>query len=268
MIDRGKLNLLGVRIDAVDYEAAVSRIIEAARARRPSAASALAVHGVMTGVLDAEHRFRLNELDLVVPDGQPVRWALNCLHSAGLTDRVYGPNLMLRVCAAAAEEQLPIFLFGGTAETLTALAGNLCARIPGLTIAGVAPSRFRRLTDAERTELVEQIRESGARITFVGIGCPRQEVWAFEFRERLAMPIVAVGAAFSFHAGTLPQASPRLQRWGLEWSYRLWREPRRLWRRYLLLNPLYVMLCCVQWLRVRRFDPSRSRPPTEELLFG
>ena len=106
MIDRGKHNILGVRIDAVDYEAAVNRVVEAARDQRPFTVSALAVHGVMTGVLDRAHRHRLNQFDLLVPDGQPVRWALNALHRTKLAERVYGPNLMLRVCERAAAEGL------------------------------------------------------------------------------------------------------------------------------------------------------------------
>src|SRR5262249_36818982 len=134
MIDRGKRNVLGVRVDAVDYEAALERIITAARERRPLAVSALAVHGVMIGVLDREHRYRLNRFDLLVPDGQPVRWALNWLHRSQLPDRVYGPTLMLKTCARAAEEGLPIFLFGGTAELLSALEANLLGRFPTLRI--------------------------------------------------------------------------------------------------------------------------------------
>ena len=108
MIDRGKHNLLGVQVNAIDYEAAVDRIIQAAHARQSLGVSALAVHGVMTGVLDAEHGYRLNKLDLVVPDGQPVRWALNLLYGTKLNDRVYGPNLTLYVCERAAAEGLPI----------------------------------------------------------------------------------------------------------------------------------------------------------------
>ena len=108
MIDNGRHNLLGVRINAVDYEAAVAKIIDAAKERRPFGVSALAVHGVMTGVLDTEHRHRLNQLELIVPDGQPVRWGLNLLHKARLKDRVYGPNLMLKTCEAAAQAGVPI----------------------------------------------------------------------------------------------------------------------------------------------------------------
>src|SRR5262245_39300928 len=111
VIDRGKHDVLGVLIDAVDYDAAVGRIITSAAARQPLGVSALAVHGVMTGVQDDVHRHRLNHLDVVVPDGQPVRWALNLLHGTALNDRVYGPNLMLRVCERAAVEGLPIYLY-------------------------------------------------------------------------------------------------------------------------------------------------------------
>ena len=121
MIDKGKHNLLGVQIDAVDYEAAVSKIISAAKSRQSFSVSALAVHGVMTGVLDPTHLYRLNKLDMIVPDGQPVRWGLNLLHDTGLTDRVYGPELTLRVCHSAAKENLPIFLFGSELKVLEKL---------------------------------------------------------------------------------------------------------------------------------------------------
>ena len=268
MIDRGKRNILGVRIDAVDYDAAVGRIVSAAQQGQSLAVSALAVHGLMTGVLDAAQRFRLNRFDLLVPDGQPVRWALNWLHRARLPDRVYGPELMLRVCRAAAEQGLPVFLFGGTAGLLESLRANLVSLFPMLRIVGTRPSLFRRLRAGERDEVVAAIRASGAALTFVGLGCPRQEVWAYEFRDRLSMPLIAVGAAFNFHAGELPQAPPALQSRGLEWLYRLTREPRRLWRRYLFLNPLYLSLLFLQMTGLSTFDPDHVLPPDEELLYG
>jgi exopolysaccharide biosynthesis WecB/TagA/CpsF family protein len=268
MIDFGKFNILGVKISAVDYAAAVGRIAQAATSRTPLAVSALAVHGLMTGALDPVHRFRLNEFDLLVPDGQPVRWALRWLHKVSLPDRVYGPLLMLRTCERAAADKLPIFLYGSTTETLEGLRQNLIRLFPDLQIAGVRPSRFRQLTPAERDETVAEIRCSGAAITFVGLGCPRQEVWAYEFRLALSMPLLAVGAAFAFHAGTLPQAPAFLQRRGLEWVFRLVHEPRRLWKRYLFLNPLYLAMLLAQRLGLRRFDPSDARAPTSELLYG
>lgn len=268
MIDHGKKNLLGVLIDAVDYEAALARILDAARTRRRYAVSALAVHGVMTGVLDDTHRYRLNHFDLVVPDGQPVRWGLNLLHRVGLADRVYGPTLTLKLCERAAVEGLSIFLYGSREEVLEAFAANLQRRFPGLQIAGMQPSRFRQLSAEEQAETAAQIRASGAAMTFVGLGCPRQEVWAFELRELLDMPLVAVGAAFDFHAGKLAQAPPQLQRLGLEWAFRLSKEPRRLWQRYLVLNPLYLWLLGLQISGMRRFEPEQATPPRQALRYG
>jgi len=268
MIDRGKHNILGVRVDAVDYAAAVERIAEAAVNRRPLAVSALAVHGIMTGVLDPVQRIRLNNFDLVVPDGQPVRWALNLLHGTRLDERVYGPTLMLQMCEWAAAHEAPIFLFGGTGDQLAALGQRLLPRFPGLRIAGTRPSAFRRLTAAERDQLVAEIRGSGAALTFVGLGCPRQEVWAYENRDALSMPLLAVGAAFAFHAGQLSQAPQFMQDRGLEWFYRLAREPRRLWKRYALLNPLYLALLFAQWTGLRRFALEDAPRPTDPMLYG
>lgn len=268
MIDKGKVNILGVKIDAVDYEAAVARIVDAAQQRTPLGVSALAVHGVMTGVMDDEHRHRLNALELIVPDGQPVRWAMNGLHKTGLVDRVYGPRLMLKTCAAAAKRGIPIFLFGGKQELLDRLQDSLLEKIPDLRIAGSLASRFRTITPAEKMEIVTAIHASGAAITMVGLGCPRQEVWAYEFKDHLKMPVLAVGAAFNFHAGMLDQAPAVYQRHGLEWFYRLCKEPARLWRRYLLLNPYYVGLVASQAIGIKRFDTENTKSPTKEILYG
>lgn len=263
-----KRNVVGVLVDAVTYDDAVARVVAAAERRAPFAVTALAVHGVMTGVLDPVHRYRLNHLDLVVPDGQPVRWALNLLHGAGLGDRVYGPTLTLRVCEAAGERGLPVYFYGSRPEVLRALTERLRARFPKLVVAGAEPSRFRTLDEREKAAVVERIKASGARIAFVGLGCPRQEVWAYEYRAELSMPVLAVGAAFDFHAGLLRQAPPWLQRAGLEWAYRLYREPRRLWRRYVYLNPLYVGHVALQAAGVRRYDPAVARPPAGQANHG
>jgi N-acetylglucosaminyldiphosphoundecaprenol N-acetyl-beta-D-mannosaminyltransferase len=268
MIDAGKHNVLGVGIDAVDYDGVVARVLQAAHERRPLAVSALAVHGVMTGALDEAHRYRLNQFDLVCPDGQPVRWALRLLHQVRLPDRVYGPRMMLEICESAADRGMPIFLFGGDESLLEMLRNGLTARFPKLQIAGVRASKFRTLTSEEWDDLGHEVRDSGARIMFVGLGCPRQEVFAFEFREAASMPVLAVGAAFSFHAGRLAQAPPFLQRCGLEWLYRLTHEPRRLWRRYVFLNPAYVALLALQKVGLRRPSTAVCEPPQTPLLYG
>ncbi len=268
MIDRGKHNVIGVQIDAVDYEAAVDRIITAAHNGTAMSVSALAVHGVMTGARDRIHRYRLNHLDLVVPDGQPVRWALNLLYHTQLPDRVYGPALTLKVCQRAAQEELPIYLYGSRPAVLDTFAQNLRSRFPGLIIAGAQPSRFKQLSATEQVAVAEEIEKSGAKITFVGLGCPRQEVWVYEYKKLLPMPLIAVGAAFDFYAGSLPQAPASLQKLGLEWVYRLAKEPGRLWKRYVLLNPWYVALFILQASRLKKFNPSDSVRPLQDIRYG
>jgi exopolysaccharide biosynthesis WecB/TagA/CpsF family protein len=263
VIARGRHNVLGVLVDAVDYDAAVERVVTAARERRSYGVSALAVHGVMTGVHDRVHRHRLNSLDLVTPDGQPVRWALNWLHGTGLHERVYGPDLTLRLCAAAAEQGLPIYLYGSRPEVLDALRTNLAERFPALEIAGAEPSRFAQVDAAELGAIGARIRASGARMVFVGLGCPRQEVFAYELREAAGMPVIAVGAAFDYHAGLVDEPPRWVQDRGLQWAYRLMQDPRRLWRRYVLLNPEYLARLAAQMLRVWRPDLGRTEPPTE-----
>lgn len=268
MIDHGKKNVLGILVNAVNYEAAVSKVIDAARARKPMSVSALAVHGVMTGVLDSTHRYRLNHIDLVLPDGQPVRWALNWLYNTGLPDRVCGPITMLQICERAAEEGLSIYLYGSTNLVLDALSKNLCQRFPKLIIAGMQPSKFKTISLEEKQKIAQEIRNSGAAITFVGLGCPRQEVWVYEYRDNLSMPLIAVGAAYDFHSGNVTKSPDFLGKLGLEWLFRLIMEPRRLWQRYVLLNPLYIWLFLLQALKLKQFDPKDATPPMEEMLYG
>ncbi|TWU59127.1 putative N-acetylmannosaminyltransferase [Rubripirellula tenax] len=268
MIDLGKRSVVGINVNAIDYEAAVAKVIEAGKARRPMSVTALAVHGVMTGVSDAQHKYRLNQFDLVCPDGQPVKWALNQIHGCGLGDRVYGPELTLRLCEAAAKHDVPIYLFGATTDMLDQFADRLCEKFPGLKIAGRRASRFRTLSTEERDELADEINASGAGLCFVGLGCPRQEVFAYEMRDRVSMPLVAVGAAFAFHAGMLEQAPPWMQRNGLEWFFRLTREPKRLWKRYSTTNPAFATLAILQKLKLYSAKTDTGTPPADDVLFG
>lgn len=265
MISNGKRNVLGVMVDIIDYEAATAQIIEAATERRPYAVTALAVHGVMTGVLDRSHNARLNSFDLVTPDGQPVRWALNNLHHARLTDRVYGPMLTLKVLERCAAEGLPVYLYGSTEPTLARLVPSLEARFPALKLAGVESSKFRAARPGEAAEIADRIRSSGARVVLVGLGCPRQEMWAYAMRPLLDMPVLAVGAAFDYHAGLLRNPPPWMQRMALEWFWRLSLEPRRLWRRYVLLNPAYLGRLAAQKLRLWK---APAPPAADEPMGG
>lgn len=268
MINLGKKNLLGVNINIVDYEYSVSEVISAAEERRKLSVTALAVHGVMTGAMNLIQRYQLNRLDLLTPDGQPVRWALNLLYNVGLSERVYGPALMLMICEKAQEIELPIFLFGSSPNVLRRLTENLKEKYPKLIVAGFEPSRYRQVSVEEQDETIRNIQSSGAVITFVGLGCPRQEVWLFENSHHLSMPLIAVGAAFDFHAGNISQAPDMMQRYGFEWLYRLIREPARLWRRYLILNPIFLLFIFLQKTGIKKFKPDHAESPKEDLRFG
>lgn len=256
-------NVLGVNVAAIEFDRAVTQVMDAARSRRPLGVSALAVHGVMTAVNDPTIQFRLNDLEMVVPDGQPVRWALNWLHGFELADRVSGTDLMYEVCRQAAAEGLGVFFFGSTPSTLAELERCLPQSIPGLRIAGFQPSRFRPATQDEREKDLEAIRRSGASFVMVGLGCPRQEIWAFENRRELSMPVLAVGAAFDFHARVLKRAPDWMGKAGLEWAYRLYKEPRRLAGRYLRTNPAFMLSILSQKSGRVRYSTGSGLQPAE-----
>jgi len=243
------LSVLGVKVSRVDYASAVDAIIQAARDRRSFGVGALAVHGVMEAQRNRAFSETLQQLELLTPDGQPVRWAMNLLGARELKHRVYGPTLMLKVCERAATEGLSVFFYGNTADVLNRLSQNLKEKFPKLIIAGVIEDRFRDAAPEEDAEDVRLILESGARIVMVGRGCPRQEKWVASHLGVIHAPMLAVGAAFDFHAGVKPQAPRILQDYGLEWLFRLAHEPRRLWRRYLILNPLFVWRFSQQLIR-------------------
>lgn len=249
-----KLNILGVCVSRVDYSTAVEEIILAAKERKNFGVTAIAVHGIMEGFLDYKFAEQLNKFHIVTPDGQPVRWAMNLLGATELRDRVCGPTLMLKICEKAAIEGLPIFLYGSREIVLKKLHKNLLERYPNLIIAGVQSDRFRQATLDEDEADINLINGSGARIVFIGRGCPRQERWIAQHIGRINSVMVAVGAAFDFHAGFLRRAPKILQEFGLEWLFRLFQEPKRLWKRYLLLNSLFIFNFCLQLLKIRKFE--------------
>ena len=219
--------IVGVDVSITDYAEVVRCVIGAAKERRSLLLTAADVHMIIQARRDPAYAAALNAFDIVTPDGQPVRWGLALTGQGRLDDRVYGPTLMLHVCASAAREGLPIFLYGSRQETLEQLASRLREREPNLVIAGTRAGRFRPLTIAEQEQDAREIMHSGAAIVFVGMGCPRQEWWVFHMRHRISVPMLAVGAAFDFHAGLVAQAPGFMQERGLEWAFRLRREPTR-----------------------------------------
>ncbi len=250
-----KYDVLGVEVSATTYDQLVPLLIAAARRGQPALATFLPVHGIVTAATDKTYRYRVNAFDIVGPDGQPVRWALNKLHltamGAPLAERVYGPELMARLCAAAALHGVSIYLYGSTPEVLAALGTKLVERNPGLHIAGAESPPFRALSVAERDAVVRRINDSGAGLVFIGLGCPRQDVFAHDNRHAVRAVQLCVGAAFDFHAGTKRTAPAWMQKRGLEWLFRLCQEPGRLWRRYLVTNTTFVYLMAKRLLHGR-----------------
>jgi N-acetylglucosaminyldiphosphoundecaprenol N-acetyl-beta-D-mannosaminyltransferase len=215
--------------------------------------TAAAVNLVMAAQEDPQARAAVLGATLAVPDGQPLVWALHALGHARAT-RIYGPDLMAGFCARAARTGTSMYLYGGrTPEALELLERRLRERFPGVQIAGGFSPPFRELSAEEQERVIAAIDSSGAAVVWVGTGQPKQEKWMLEMRPRLDAPLlVGVGAAFDFHAGLVPQAPGWMQRSGLEWTYRLSREPRRLWRRYARYNPRFVIAFARQYARHRR----------------
>ncbi len=241
--------ILGVPLALTDYERTMDWMDAVVAERERAYLSAAAVHLVMVAQEDEATRAAVRDATLVVPDGQPLVWALKSLgHEAS---RVYGPELMAKYCERSAKTGVRMYLYGGRNQgALVQLVLNLRHRFPGLQIAGGYSPPFRPETEEERDAIAAEINASGADIVWVGTGQPKQEKWMADMRERLDAPILAgVGAAFDFHAGLVPQAPSWMQTSGLEWTYRLAHEPRRLWRRYARYNPRFVAGFARQWLR-------------------
>lgn len=224
----------------VDYDSASDIIIERAEARQSFGVSALAVHGLMTCLTDPNLAAVIDEIDLIVPDGQPVRWALNSFYKLGMKDRVYGPELTLRVLEKADQRKLKVFLYGSTESTLSKFEEFIRREFPDVSICGIHVDRFRESTPEEDDYDIKRINDSGAHVVLVGRGCPRQEFWVASHKNKVNAAMMAVGAAFDFHAGVLKQSPAWMQKRGLEWFYRLLQEPRRLFRRYLITNSHFI----------------------------
>jgi N-acetylglucosaminyldiphosphoundecaprenol N-acetyl-beta-D-mannosaminyltransferase len=212
---------------------------------------------IMEGHDDPTFQRLVNNSDLVTPDGMPLVWALRLL-GATRVERVYGPHLTPFLCAAAAAEGIPVGFYGGAPDTLGAMVMALRARWPTLAIVYHWSPPFRPLSPTEEGEALAKIRGSGARMLFVGLGCPKQERWMAGQRGNIDAVMLGVGAAFDFLAGAKRQAPQILQRSGLEWAFRLATEPRRLWRRYLYHNPRFVGLFAAQLAKGGRQEAERS----------
>jgi N-acetylglucosaminyldiphosphoundecaprenol N-acetyl-beta-D-mannosaminyltransferase len=245
--------ILGVPIAMTDYARAMEVMDAMVEQREQGYVCAAPVHAIMVAQDDAEMYAALRRSTLTVPDGMPLVWAANLLGER-LADRVYGPELMLRYNDRCAERGHRVWLYGGRDQgSLVQLALGIRRRHPGIKIVGGYSPPFRQLNAEEEDYVVDQINGSRPDVLWVGVGVPKQEKWMARMRERLDVPVMCgVGAAFDFHAGRINQAPRWMQERGLEWTYRIAQEPRRLLPRYLYFNPRFMASFSRQFLLERR----------------
>jgi N-acetylglucosaminyldiphosphoundecaprenol N-acetyl-beta-D-mannosaminyltransferase len=236
-----RVDVLGVGVSAIDMPMAVAEIGRWIAARESHYVCVTGVHGVMESQRDDELRAIHNASGLTTPDGMPMVWAARRA-GASHVRRVYGPDLMLAVCARSVEAGWRHYFYGGKAGVPERLAERLAARFPGLQVAGTLSPPFGPIPPDEDEAIVQQINASAPDLVWVGLSTPKQERWMAAHVGRLDAPaLLGVGAAFDIHAGTLAQAPLWMRERGLEWAYRVWKEPRRLWRRYLSNNPRFAL---------------------------
>lgn len=237
---RPRYHVLETPIDAVNWEQALSRVRDWSLQKQSRYVCTCNVHSVVTARLEPAFSRALKDADLTTADGAPIAWMLRHFGVRG-QQRISGPDLMWRYCAEAARRGESIYLYGGKPQTLELLQQKLLQEFPGLRIAGAESPPFRELTPEEDEAAVQRINASEAGTVWVSLGCPKQEQWMAAHRGRVQAVMLGVGAAFDFHAGTLRRAPLWMQRSGLEWLHRLASEPRRLGRRYLVTNTLFIL---------------------------
>jgi N-acetylglucosaminyldiphosphoundecaprenol N-acetyl-beta-D-mannosaminyltransferase len=249
-----RANILGVGVSAIDMTDAVRMIEEWIATGERHYVCVTGVHGVMESQRDATLRHIHNSAGLVTPDGMPLVW-LTRSQGHRQVERVYGPDLMLACCDISISKGYRHFFYGGAEGVPELLSERLCRRFPGLRVTGCYSPPFGHLTLEEQNRIVDRINKANPDIVWVGLSTPKQERWMYQYRSKLAAAVlVGVGAAFDFHAGLKKQAPRWMQRSGLEWSFRLLTEPRRLWRRYLTNNPLFVMRVLLQAAGFARYE--------------
>jgi N-acetylglucosaminyldiphosphoundecaprenol N-acetyl-beta-D-mannosaminyltransferase len=259
--------VLGVRVDAMQIPDVIAQMEEWIACR--DAGRYIAVTG-MHSVMEAQHDMQfsgvLNAADLVVPDGFPLVWLGRRQGFADLRRRVYGPELMSEFCRTTAGKGYRHFFYGGAPGVAEELATRFAAQFPGLVIAGTLCPPFRALSLEEDDEVAARVNNSTADVVWVGLGAPKQESWMFEHHKRLNAPVlVGVGAAFDFHTGRVAQAPRWMRENGLEWLFRLVREPRRLWRRYLLQGSEFVGLLLLEFVGLKKSARQTDRSFSADL---
>lgn len=248
-----KVNILGVGINAIQMDNAISKMEEWIEKNEPHYVCVCNVNTIMECQKDERLRDIVNSAGLATPDGMPLVW-LSKLNGYPYTERVYGPDLILAFCRVAQKKGYSNFFYGGASSVPEKLVQNLHKRFPRLKVVGTYSPPFRSLTQEEDQAVIEMINKASPDVIWVGISTPEKEKWMADHLGSIVAPVmVGVGAAFNFFSGQIKQAPKWMQRSGLEWFFRLSQEPERLWYRYSIYNPLFVLNLALQWIGLRKF---------------
>jgi N-acetylglucosaminyldiphosphoundecaprenol N-acetyl-beta-D-mannosaminyltransferase len=242
-----RVRVVSLETTVIDIEDAMERIVEWARAQESRYVCFSTVHMVMESYDDPQFGAKVNAADMVVTDGMPLVWMQRRQGNAD-GGRVRANDLMTRLCDTCARENIKVGFYGGRQEVIDAIVARAKTELPTLEIAYAYSPPFRPLTAEEDARITAEIKNSSAQILFMGLGCPKQENWMAAHRGRVPAVMLGVGASFDFYAGNVRESPQWLQNIGLEWLYRLSQEPRRLWYRYLVLNPRFMFLAALQLL--------------------
>jgi N-acetylglucosaminyldiphosphoundecaprenol N-acetyl-beta-D-mannosaminyltransferase len=249
-----RVNVLGVGVDAVNMQQAVSSLLGAVACRRKGYVCVTGVHGIMEAQHNLRFRCLLNESLLTVPDGMPTVWVGRYAGHRSM-GRVFGPDLMLNLCRESVPHDFTHFLYGGAPGVAEELKHNLETRFPGLRIVGTYTPPFRPLDLREHCKLVDQVNALSPDIVWVGLSTPKQERFMAEYLPKFHTSLMlGVGAAFDLHTGRMKDSPAWVKQSGLQWAHRLMQDPRRLWRRYLKNNPAFLVAIAAQMLGLRRYS--------------
>lgn len=252
-VESDRLNVVSLLVNVCDHEYVIRKVAELIKEKKGGYICFCTVHMVMESYDNPEFAAKVNGADFVAADGMPIVW-MQKMQGKKEAARVRANDLMIMLCAYAEKQGLKVGFYGGEENVLDAISERAKRDFPDLQIAYSYSPPFRPLTDEEDAEITAGINRTAADILFMGLGCPKQENWMAAHKDRLEAVMLGVGASFDFYAGNVKESPEWIGKLGLEWLFRLAQQPRRLWKRYLILNPRFVWAAVLQLTGLKRFD--------------
>jgi N-acetylglucosaminyldiphosphoundecaprenol N-acetyl-beta-D-mannosaminyltransferase len=252
-IERKRIRVVSLLPDVCSLQKIIAKIADLIEKGNGGYVCFSTVHMVMEAFDNAEFARKVNGADFIVTDGMPLVW-MQKLQGAKDAERVRANDLMISLCEYAEKNNLKVGFYGGKQEVVDGILKRAERDFPNLEISYAFSPPFRPLTQAEDAEIVENIKNSETQILFMGLGCPKQENWMAAHRDKFPAIMLGVGASFDFYAGNIRESPELLGKLGLEWLYRLTQEPKRLWKRYVILNPRFMFLAVLQLLGLKKFE--------------